>query len=245
MNQVDRAFAELSAAAYMAEHGGQPAREIVGDECWNLCASHVQAMCRDTPAKRWADLPPFHPALFRALRIDPADPGAHYAVLPFRLAACEQGHRIHAAWPCPRQLTDPEHDHLGVEVVLAWEPRGNAVEVVADPEPQLVGAFPDCTHGTLYADPFAFFRAWVELRAAFFVRWNEARRARWQALPEERDPLPGVLIVGDPARIRWNPTSLPAMLECVGADPRRIDRAIFKAARLPRVSGAAPMRRAA
>lgn len=204
-------------------------------QAWiNDLSVYVYALDKDTPAKTWWSLPFYHPAIARQIRIDRQDDGGVYALAPFRLGMVDGEHRILAAWPC---LAFTWRDHLDITTVLSWNPRDNTVTVLGDPEPQLVGPFTDPDQTTIFADPRSFFQEWARIRAAYFVARTTALAADWQAAPDERDILPGVLIAGDAAKVRWHLSALPASINIVGADPKTIERAIFKAAHIPRVRG--------
>lgn len=202
----------------------------------NDLSAYFYAYDRPTPAKAWSQAPLYHPAIARQLRINRQDEGGVYALLPFRLATVDGQHRILAAWPCPRFLGSDPDDHLVIDTVIAWNPIDDTAAVLGDPVPQLAGRFPDPETGTIFASPRAFFQAWCAARAAFFVRWRDAMRKPWSAAPTETDLVPGTLLIGQPEAIRWNPSALPAQLTVQGIDPARVNKAIFRAARLPRVS---------
>lgn len=189
---------------------------------------------RDTPAKVWSQATYNHSAIYKFLRIDPAESAARYAIEPFRVHTDpDTGKaRILVAYPCPR-LVDAFDEHTVIETVLSWNPTSGSVTVLRDPSPQLFGGFTDTEQGTIFRDPFAFFRAWVESRAAWFVDYLSAIGRSWQVKPIERDLVPGCLMVGDIEAIQWAPHSLPTSLNCVGVDPKALNRAILKAARLP------------
>lgn len=204
-------------------------------EGWNALVSVVHSRAKDTPAKTWWDAEALHPATFRALRIDRADFAAAYAVHPFRLARIDGKPLILAAHPAPLILGPVDDDHLNIEAVIAWNPVDNRAFVLGDETPQLVGALSDDAP-TLFASPFAFFRAWLEARAAFAMLRSQLVGKDWMARPTEHGTAPGALMIGAIDAIRWNPASLPRDLVCVGADPMQINRAILRAARLPRVS---------
>ncbi len=210
---------------------------ITAPEPWiNELSAYFYAYDRATPAKTWADAPAYHPAIARQLRIDRSEDGGVYALAPFRLATVEGQHRILAAWPAPRILTADPDDHLAIETVIAWNPRDDTATVLGDPVPQLAGRFPDAAAGAIFASPRAYFQQWAMARAAFFVRWRSAMQKAWSAAPAEFDLIPGVLMIGAPESIRWNPATLPDVLTVQGADPKAVNKAIFRAARLPRLS---------
>jgi hypothetical protein len=226
--------------------GGDEWKDEIDPEALQDLAVLWTAEDRDTPAKRWSQGIPRHPAIYRFLRIDPSDPYAPYAVEPFRVwQDPETGkNRILAAWPCPR-LIDEQDDHLDIEQVISWAPQQNVATMLGEPSPGLAGAFTDHADGTLFSDPFTFFRAWVEARAAWAVEWLAAKGQTWRARPRERDLVPGCLMIGRVDQIAWAPGALPANLTCVGLDARAINQAILKAARLPRAHAATQMRQAA
>jgi hypothetical protein len=233
MRDLDIATRALASAIF-AEDGPFDA---LGPDATNLLSRHWRDLDRDSPAKVWNALPFNHPAIARALKIDKSDPTATFALLPFRYHRADTGHRILAAWPTPRTLGPSDDDWLGIDVVLSWCPVTNAVEVLGDSVPQLVGAFRDDATA-LFSDPLAFFHAWMRRRAAFLVQWQQAARTAWQSKPLEPDLAPGCLMVGAADAIRWRAHDLPATLECVGVDPARVNRAILKAAQLPRAVNA-------
>lgn len=241
------ATAELARAKLTACLAGTDWKEEIDPATLQWLAWLWQAEARDTPAKRWANANPRHPTVCKFLRLDPTDPYVPYATHPFRVGQDpDTGKaRILVAWPCPR-LIDEQDDHLGIQQVLSWAPVANTVEILGDPEPQLAGAFPSYEEGTLFADPFAFFRAWVEARAMWAVDWLASKDQAWRSRPAETDLVPGCLMVGSIERIRWAPSDLPANLTCVGVDPRALNKAIVKAARLPFATNSrSPLRRAA
>lgn len=204
---------------------------------------------RDTPAMRWWKAKPFHPAIYRFLRVDPADSYAPYACAPFRVFIDpDTGRaRILAAYPAPR-MVEALDEHDVIEQVIAWAPQANTAALLGDPSPQLAGGFTDREHGTLFADPFTFFRAWVEARAAWAVEYLAAKGRAWRSPPTERDLVPGCLMLGRVDEIAWQPSAMPAALTCSGVDPRAVNKAILKAARLPMALNGAtpnPLRRAA
>ena len=202
-----------------------------------VCLLH--ALSKQTPAKTWWDAEAWHPAVGRAMRIDRTAEGGVYALAPFRLAKVNEKHVILAAYPAPRILGPVDPDFLGIEQVLAWNPVDGSTEVLGDPVPQLFGAFTSTDVGTLYADTRDFFTAWAQERAAFYVRWCQSRRGEWAHGATETDLVPGALIIGKPEQIRWRPSTLPETLNCVGIDPTTINRAVLRAARLPRAVGTA------
>lgn len=197
----------------------------------NIVSAHFHALERDTPAKTWWNAEANHPAIARALRIDRIAEGAPYALIPFRLWNDGERHVILAAHPAPRCLGPVDLDWLGIESVIAWDPRKDTAALLTA-DNALVGNFADSGEGTLFASPRDFFTEWMRARAAFFVRWCQSRRGEWAHGATEMHDAPGKLIVGDIDRCVL--TDLPATLHCRGIAPQRINRAILKRAHLPR-----------
>lgn len=213
-------------------------------DAWNDFIATMHARDKDSPAKMWWNVDSVHAAVYRALRIDPADPTARFACEPFRYIKHDGRHVILVAWPTPRILGPIDDDWLAIEDVIAWDPVSNTATSLVDDHPHIFGAFRDDAQA-LYADPRAFFQAWAMARAQFAVRHRQMRGKDWHAIPQEHDLVPGALVIGDLGRVRWAPSVLPDHIECVGMDPREVNRAILKAARLPRASASSSLRRAA
>lgn len=202
------------------------------DSALNDLAALNYALAKDTPAKAFFFAQAGHPAVYRALRMDPAEWGAFYASLPFRLDKTEEGARILWAWPMPRVLGPVDDNWLGIETVLAWYPHLNRVEVLGDAGAHHIGAHdPMQAECHIYSDPFAFFRANVEDRAQWYMR--RAVMTDWQAF-EEPAFHPGYLITGDAEKVRWPVSAMPSDIVCHGIDENRLNRAILKQARIPR-----------
>lgn len=233
MNDVSLAFNALSVAL---AYDGNPF-DMLGTEGTNIVAAYTQSLGKACPARTWWHLPYDHPAIARALRIDPAESVARYALAPFRYTKRGERHLILAAWPCPRQFSPITLDWLGIETVIAWEPATGRVTVATDDRPQLFGAV-TAEDATVYGDPRAFFTAWARKRAWFATARQAAMVSRWAALPDELDTLPGGLIVGGVDAINWPAPTLPPRFTCVGIDPRAVNRAILKSASLPLCVGA-------
>jgi hypothetical protein len=214
----------------------------------NAVIEYAQAYIKDTPAKRWQfgpgwlDNAKHLSAIARALRIDPSQEGASFALWPFRVAHVNGSVRITAAWPCPRTIgAEIDEDHLGIEIVLAWNPTTNSVEIIGDAQGQIVGTceayWQNDGPALVFGDARAFFQAWCVARARFWGFAKANSRSHWNARSTEPDLVPGGLIVGDLAKVRWPPTAdLPPHIECVGIDPKQVNRAIFASAKLPRVT---------
>lgn len=198
----------------------------------NQISSWLYSLTKETPAKMWWHLEPYHPAIARALMVDRSEIGGVYALSPFRLAKIEETHLILAAYPAPRLLDDPQCEWLDIDQVIAWNPQDNSVFIMGDAQAQLVGKFRE-DRSTLFGDPHAFFVAWAQNRAAHFQRWLDSRRRAWVHEATEMDEVPGCLVVGDLEDIRWSHRSMPRNLPCVGLDVKQVNRAIMKSACLP------------
>lgn len=194
----------------------------------------LRAYATASPEKTWFYGEVAHPAIYRALKVDQSDPAATYACAPLRLAKVDGEHRILAAWPAPPILSGFD-DWFDIKQVIAWNPTDNTAHIMGEAQPQLIGTFPPGDTGTIFASPFAFLRAWIEERAAFYTSYRAAAAAHFTTTPTERD-TPGCLVIGDAAKVRWNPDALPRNLECAGIDPGKINRAIMRDARLPRAT---------
>jgi hypothetical protein len=205
-------------------------------EAMNAFIIEQHSIAKDCPAKTWWHLAHDHPAIARALRIERAESSAWYALAPFRYAKIDGRHLILAAHPPPRIFEALDPDWLGIETVIAWEPTTGAVMVMDDDRPQIVGTVTE-TDATIYADPRAFFTAWMRQRAWYFTARVQAMARKFAAIPAEPDLLPGALIVGDPDKIAWPIHSMPDRFTCVGIDPKTVNRAILKFAKLPMCAG--------
>lgn len=190
---------------------------------------------RDCPGKVWF-YAEWRPApIYRALRIDPAEDGATYAITPFRIARIAGDVLVLAAYPAPFDLNEPDVDWLGIETVLAWNPLTDRAHILGGEDNDLVGRLADEAN-QIFASPRAFFQTWAAKRAQFYVMQRAARLNKWGAIPTERDEVPGALLVGSLDKVRLCPGLLPDHIECVGMDAKDLNRAIMRAANLPRVS---------
>ena len=193
---------------------------------------------KDAPGKVWWHCPLRRDAIYRAIGINPADNGACYAISPFRLYRSDTGVRVLAAYPAPRCFDEPDHHWLAIEQVISWNPLDDRAEILGDAAPQIVGHLTDEANG-LFSSPRKFFQAWCQRRAQFAVQRQEARKQPWHAIPAERDEIPGGLVIGATADIHWQPSLLPQTIQCVGINPAIVNKAIMRAARLPRALGGA------
>ncbi len=228
--------AEVIAAAHFIAAMHENPIEAMGADGWNYYRSYRRDIERETPAKTWWYLPFDHAAIARALRIDRTQPGATYALAPFRYMRDGARHLILAAYPCPHAFAPCDLDWLGIETVMAWEPATGKVEVLTDDRPQLVGRLTE-DDNTVFADPRAFFTAWMRARAWYATARQQAAYQTWTAVPPELDVLPGALIIGDPDAVQWPTATMPRHIQCVGIEPKRVNRAILKSACLPMCTG--------
>lgn len=201
------------------------------DDSFNALAATIHARSKDTPAKRWWNLDIWHPAIGRALKINREGAAAVYALMPFRLGRDDNGQvRIFAAWPCPRFFhPDADTDWLGIETVVAFDPTVN--HATTDQPDAVIG---DISQGMIYADPLAFFQDWARSRAQFYAQRQASIANHWTAPMTEHDAIPGALIIGNPEKVQWPIHAMPEQIQTVGIDPRKINAAILKSARLPR-----------
>lgn len=200
-------------------------------EFWNSLSALNYSRRKQTPAKTWWEADAEHAAIARAMRIDRTQEGGVFALAPFRLWHDGERHLILAAYPTPRILGPVDGCWLGIEAVLAWNPLDDTARVLGDTGAQLVGQLSN-EAGTVFASPREFFTQWAIDRAAFFVRWCEARRGAWTHGANEADLAPGKLAIGKPEQIRW--TGLPQSIELRGLDARQINTLILRQASLPR-----------
>jgi len=201
----------------------------------NPLFARLHARSKDTPAKTWQLATPAHDAIFRALKIDRREYGAFYAALPFRLAKIDGKHVILAALPCPHFLAGGDDDWLRIETVLAWDPRADQATVLGDAaQHHLIGTLDrDAAAATIHGSPFTFFRSIAETRAAFFGTYCRIA-GDWKRKPAERDETPGLLVIGDPAKVTWPLHRLPEELTTMAIDAKAVNRAMLRQARVPR-----------
>ena len=189
-------------------------------------------------------------AIFDALGIAPG-PYTAYACAPFQLIEAD-GAWIGGAVGCPPALNaeaaiawSPDD----ISDVVLWNPRTNATRLLCEPAStsSVIGAA-EAETAFVYGDTRAFFRAWAESRAETLAAVRAARADPTRINPTEpRDGgLPGLLVVGDIAKAQWRGVTASTLIAGPGIDRDALNRAIFRAARLPRVVAAAfDMRHAA
>lgn len=213
--------------------------EAMAPDALNPLFTRLHARSKETPAKTWWHAEALHPAIYRALRMDPGETGAAYAALPFRIHRNTDGVvRILAAFPTPRILAPHDDDDwLGIDYVLSWNPVDDTAIVMGDAGASLIGRSNSNDHAAIFASPFAYFRALAEARAAWLTGWY-AIEGEWRQRPAEPDLTPGYLMLAKPDKVRWPVADLPRDLTCHGVDPMAVNRAILRQSALPRASAA-------
>lgn len=201
----------------------------------NSLSIWLYALNKDTPAKTWWNATAMHPGIFRALHIAKDEPGAIFAAMPFRLARIDETPVILSAHPCPPFFDERGDDWLGIEHVIAWNPVTDTAHVLGDPGPQIIGRAPASGEVTVFASPYAFFRAYAEARAQWLTGW-QAIESDWHRRPEEPDLTPGFLLIGNADKVRWPISELPEHFTTQGIDPQTANRAMLRQVRIPRAS---------
>lgn len=194
---------------------------------------------KETTAKTWWHAEPMHPAVFHALRMDKREEGAIFAAAPFRIDRSQDKARILVALPTPRILAPHDDDDwLGIEQVIAWNPKTDTAELCDEPGPHLAGSIRrDLDHLDVYGSPFAFFRALAEDRARWFVSWQQVG-GDWRRKPREPDFSPGLLLIGAPDKVRWPRHAMPDAITAHGTDAKALNTAMLRQARVPRAVAA-------
>jgi hypothetical protein len=222
------------------DHAHGPTRRLFSTQerrdAVNAVAAYEFAMSKDCPAKAWWNCRPTHPAVYNCLNISADAEGAVYACAPFRACRTERGSRIIAAYPAPRIFDQPDTDWLCIHAVIAWNPVDDTAEVLGDPAPQIVGHLSDETN-VIFASPRAFLQHWARRRGQYLARRQKAKQGAWNKPPAEQDEVPGVLMIGAPADIRWRPSEMPSDIQCAGVSPAVINKELLKAAKVPRARG--------
>lgn len=217
---------------------------VIHREAWRALQRERE---RETPARAWSESWSVadRPVICRHLRIDHADPLALYATFPFRIIRPD-GERpwIAAATGCPRVFDArslSSWEHFDIHDVILWNPRSGEVRVAGDPGASLVEcADYDGGRHVIYADGFAFFRAWADRRAMIGAGIMTARQSKHAIIPSEPadNGMPGTLVIGDLNKVHWRDLSATVLVAGPGIDPAALNRAVFRAARLPRVEAA-------
>lgn len=212
---------------------------------FNGLFARLHARSKNTPAKTFWHAEAMHAGIFRALRMNPAEEGAAYAAMAFRLHRSDEGARILFAWPSLHHLDNLEDDWTGIETVLAWNPADDSATVMGDPDAVLFG-------GTgapgeplnVFASPFSYLRHIAEQRAAFWTFRRGMIFNNWHAI-DEPTTHPGLLALAPPDKIRWPIHALPDDIRLHGIKAQAFNTALLRQARIPRATEAHSMKVAA
>lgn len=172
----------------------------------------------------------------RALRIDPTDPTAGYATAPFVVIDHDGETWIAGA------VGFTVFSHGEIADLILWQPQTQRIRIFGEAANAAILITPFQTEPelTVFADGFAFFRAWADRRAAFYARRQAARETMHAIIPTEPADgnLPGALVVGNLDKIQWRDTGASTLLAGPGVDPKTLQRAVLRSARIPRVAAA-------
>lgn len=179
-------------------------------------------------------------SICRALKINPSEAGATYATAPFVVLRHDETNWIAGAigiWGAFKPSTWSVDQILAV---ILWNPKTGELRLLNEDAPALVTPCSRELRMTVYADGFAFFRAWADQRAATLTRIRAANGARHATFAEPTDSdIPGALAIGDLDKIDWRLIEAPVLVAGPGTDARKLNRAILRSARLPRVESMA------
>lgn len=176
----------------------------------------------------------------RALKIDPAEPGATYATGPFAIMAEDGANWIAGAVGIWRALDPLPWSVDDITEVILWNPRTGQVRFLDDVGPGVVIPAKPEQRLTVYADGFAFFRAWADRRAEILARIRIAHEGHRVTAVEPLDSaIPGALAIGDLAKIHWRDIGASVLVAGPGVDAKKLNRAVIRSAHLPRVESLA------
>lgn len=197
------------------------------------------------PAAIWHNTPYTHhrKAIFKALRVDPADPASGFACACFRVIADDGVTYIAGAVGCPPHLDLERFKNWtpdDITDVILWSPRTNDLRALGEARSQTVLITPVASENTImvYADGFAFFRAWLEARAAYAVRKQGLISNAWvHPLPEPSDSfIPGALVIGDIAKVKeWPAIADASLIAGPGVTDDALRQSVWRAAHIPQV----------
>jgi hypothetical protein len=217
--------------------------EIETLDAWNVLFATLHARSKDSPGKTFWDARAMHPAIFRALRMDPNEEGAIYAAAAFRLHLSADGPRVLCAMPALRILEDGNDDWLDIEAVLSWNPVDDTATVMGDAGADLFGHTDAAEPLNVYSSPFDYLRHVAEARAQWFI-YRAKVNGEWH-LASEPARIPGLLALAEPAKVRWPLHDMPADITAHGIDARAFNNALLRQARIPRAVAAPQSRKAA
>lgn len=210
---------------------------------FNALFATLHMRAKDSPGKTFWNATAMHPAIFRALRMASDETGAVYAAAAFRLHRTDEGVRILCAFPALAILEDGDDDWLNIETVLSWNPVDDTAEVMGDSGDLLFGHTEETEPLTLFASPFAYLRHIAETRAQW-VAHRAKVNGEWRVATEPTH-VPGLLALGNVAKIRWPLHAMPTDFTTQGIDARALNNALIRQARVPRAIAAPEMRKAA
>jgi hypothetical protein len=177
-------------------------------------------------------------AVYRALKIDLREPSAAYATEPFTVLSIDEKNWIAGAVGHHAGLRYGDWHPTG-DVIL-WNPRTGETRLRGDIGPALIVPFHPEPRLPVYTDGFAFFRAWADNRAAIYTRQSIAAEMHKTTNADPRDSgIPGALAIGDLNKIDWFNTGATVLAATPGLDPKALNRAVIRSARLPRVESLA------
>ena len=177
-------------------------------------------------------------AIYRALKISPLEPTASYAIQPFTVLETGEGNWIAGAVGHHPSTRYGDWNPTG-DVVL-WNPRTGEMRLRGETGAALIAPFRAEPRLTIYATGFAFFRAWADNRAALAERIAHAITNHRATNAEPADSgIPGGLAIGDLSKLNWRDLDATVLVAGPGVDPKKLNSAIIRSARLPRVESLA------
>jgi hypothetical protein len=177
-------------------------------------------------------------AVFAALKIDPLEPTASYAIQPFTVLETDEGNWIAGAVGHEPPMRYGDWTPTG-DVIL-WNPRSGAMRLRGVIGAALIVPHHPGARLTVFGDGFAFFRAWADNRAAIAERIAVASTNHRTTNAEPMDSgIPGALVIGDMAKIDWRDTGASVLVAGPGIDAKALNRAVIRSAHLPRVESLA------
>lgn len=200
-----------------------------------------------SPALAWS-LAPYElgrRTIMRALQIDPAEQFAGYATNAFRIISTAEDE----TWIAGAIGAPPSFDakrllawsHLEIRDIVLWNPRTNALRILGQPQHAHMLVTPDHldTRVTVYGEGQSLFRAWADKRAQTAAAIISAK-ANAHVIPVEPadSDLPGVLALGELHRLAWLDLNATVLVAGPGIDAAKLNKAIFRSARLPKVEAA-------
>jgi hypothetical protein len=179
-------------------------------------------------------------AIYNALKVDPNDRASAYALAPFRIVRYDEKDWIAGAIGSPPVL-DPvaiiqwtPHD---ITDVLLWNPRLNTAQIMGEATSQACHTAPNPYDNAVkvFADLFAFFRAWGARRAD---RFHIIADPTWVHPRTEAhlSDMPGIFVQGSLAKINWRAVDVPSYIAGPGCDVKQLQKAVALCYPVPKVS---------